>query len=205
MSIEMVDATPQTIDLGTTINTSEPTTPPAPENAGPKTFTEEDVKLMLQKEADRRVTPVSKQLQETRRELEELRKASMTESQRKQYEYEQKQLSYQEELNNTKQTLAQYVTLAELNKRGWDESLMPFLLSEDDSSVKSKADALQKLIEVEVAKVRNASVKSSSIKPPTQSSSTTSVEGVEDFDPTDPKSLMRFADSVKQGRASLSQ
>lgn len=76
------------------------------ENAGgdaPKTYTEEEVQALLQKEGDRRVSSAQKKwekdLENKMAEAEKLR--NMDESQRKEYEYAQKL----QELEQEKKTL----------------------------------------------------------------------------------------------------
>lgn len=201
MSIELEDATPETIEVGDKA-VEQPKEPEAPKA---KTYSEEEVQMLLQKETDRRVTPLGKQLAEIRRELEETKKSAMSEAERKRYEIEQEQKRYAEELESKSQALARYVTLAEIKGRGWDEGITEFLLSSDEAVVKERADKLQKLIEVEVAKVRSNTIKQSSVKPPVQSSSTAVDSNFDEFDMTDPQSLIRFAEAVKQGKVSLTQ
>lgn len=194
-SNDPVDMTPE----------SDTSTAPAPETAqenttpaAPKTYTEDEVKMMLQKEGDRRVNPISQELKRFKTELEEVKKQSMTEAQRKQYDAEQERLKYESELNETQQKLAKYTTLAELNRRGWSEDMMEFCLSSDESEVASRAGKLQTLIDAEVAKVRAGAVKSAAIQPPAKGVSTTTV--VEEVDYDDP---VKFAAAVRAGRATL--
>ena len=122
----------------------------------------------------------------------------MTEAQRKQYEMEAEQKRYAEELNEKSLMLSKYMTIAELNKRGWDENLTEFLMDSTEDGIRSKADKLAKLIEQEVSKARSNSIAKSSIVPPSKSTTSTTVTEVDLNDP------VAFARAVREGRATLS-
>lgn len=175
-------------------------TPPAADQNAPKTYTEDEVKMLLQREADRRVTPIAEKLNQTMKEFEEFKKAQMTEADRLKYEKEQ-------EINNLRQVaqenaskVAKYQTLAEINKRGWDESVLDFLISDNEDLVREKADKMQKLIEAEAQRRANDALNKTKTNIPAGSNtnSTTDVK----IDLKDPKAVY---EAVKSGKLSIYQ
>lgn len=175
-------------------------TPPAADPNAPKTYTEDEVKMLLQREADRRVTPIAEKLNQTVKEFEEFKKAQMTEADRLKYEKEQ-------EINNLRQVaqenaskVAKYQTLAEINKRGWDESVLDFLISDNEDLVREKADKMQKLIEAEAQRRANDALNKTKTNIPAGSNtnSTTDVK----IDLKDPKAVY---EAVKSGKLSIYQ
>ena len=157
----------------------------------------DEIKLMLQKEGDRRVSSVAAELKKTRDELEAIKKASMSEAQRSKYEYEQNQARLAEEKEQLASKLALYTTRAEINKRGWSEDIAEFVLSGDETEVRDKADKLQRMIDAEVSKRVSEHLKTAGIAPPNKSASTTAPESVNTDDP------IAFARAVRAGKLTL--
>ena len=132
------------------------TTPPVDNNTDPqpKTYTEDEVKMLLQKETDRRVTPISEKLHQTMKEFEDFKKAQMSEAERLKYEKEQEINALRQSAQEYASKVAKYQTMAEINKRGWDESVLEFLISDNEDLVREKADKMQKLLKLKRKDVR---------------------------------------------------
>lgn len=166
----------------------------------PKTYTEDEVKMMLQKETDRRVTPISEKLHQTIKEFEEFKKAQMSEAERLKYEKEQEINALRQTAQENASKVAKYQTLAEINKRGWDESVLDFVISDNEDLVKEKADKLQKFIDMEAQRRANDALLKSKPNIPAGSNtnSTTDVK----IDLKDPKAVY---EAVKSGKLSIYQ
>lgn len=179
----------ETIDQAPAPITTEAATPVANTNTtetktpDTQALTMDDIKLMLQKEGDRRVGPVANELKKTKDALEALQKSSMTEAQRQKYEADQERERLLNEKTESEQRLSHYMTQAELNKRGWNSDLTKFVMASTEEDVAANADALQKLIDVEVQKKLQAHLGSVGIKPTAMKSSTTAVTNIDTNDP----------------------
>jgi len=164
----------------------------------PKTYTEDEVKMMLQKETDRRVTPISEKLHQTMKEFEDFKKAQMSEAERLKYEKEQEINTLRQSAQEYASKVAKYQTMAEINKRGWDESVLDFLISDNEDLVKEKADKLQKLIDMEAQRRANDALLKSKPNIPA-GSNTNSIKDAK-VDLKDPKAVY---EAVKSGKLSI--
>ena len=178
------------------------TTPPVDNNTDPqpKTYTEDEVKMLLQKETDRRVTPISEKLHQTMKEFEDFKKAQMSEAERLKYEKEQEINTLRQSAQEYASKVAKYQTLAEINKRGWDESVLDFLISDNEDVVREKADKMQKLIEAEAQRRANDALNKTKTNIPA-GSNTNSTSDVK-IDLKDPKAVY---EAVKSGKLSMYQ
>ena len=166
----------------------------------PKTYTEDEVKMLLQKEADRRVTPIAEKLHQTMKEFEDFKKAQMSEAERLKYEKEQEINTLRQSAQEYASKVAKYQTLAEINKRGWDESVLDFLISDNEDVVREKADKMQKLIEAEAQRRANDALNKTKTNIPAGSNTNSTTDAKVDL-----KDAKAVYEAVKSGKLSIYQ
>lgn len=166
----------------------------------PKTYTEDEVKMLLQKEADRRVTPIAEKLHQTMKEFEDFKKAQMSEAERLKYEKEQEINALRQSAQEYASKVAKYQTMAEINKRGWDESVLDFLISDNEDLVREKADKMQKLIEAEAQKRANDALNKTKTNIPAGSNTNSTTDAKVDL-----KDAKAVYEAVKSGKLSIYQ
>ena len=136
-----------------------------------KTYTEQEVQEMLQKEGDRRVTAALKKQQASfekkMSEAEKLR--GMDEAQRKEYEYEQRVKEFEErerEFNITQNKLSATKVLAD---RGLPVEFVDYIVAEDADTMMENINTFEKAFKAAVAdavtkKIASPTPKDSSVK-----------------------------------------
>lgn len=190
-------------DANANIDTNDQnTTPPVDNNTDPqpKTYTEDEVKMLLQKEADRRVTPIAEKLHQTMKEFEDFKKAQMSEAERLKYEKEQEINTLRQSAQEYASKVAKYQTMAEINKRGWDESVLDFLISDNEDVVREKADKMQKLIEAEAQRRANDALNKTKTNIPAGSNTNSTTDAKVDL-----KDAKAVYEAVKSGKLSIYQ
>lgn len=132
------------------MNSTEATT--ETQDSTPKTYTEEEVRELLQKEGDKRVTEAMKKVERKNnakiKEAEKL--ARMNEEQKFQYELEQREKAIEEkerELALAENKAAASQILAD---RGISPSLVDFVVAEDAEDMNANIDLLDKAFKASV-------------------------------------------------------
>ncbi|MBM6776029.1 DUF4355 domain-containing protein [Collinsella tanakaei] len=122
------------------------------QDSAPKTYTEEEVRELLQKEGDKRVTEAMKTAErKNKAKIKEAEKlARMNEEQKFQYELEQREKAIEEKerelaLAENKATASQI-----LADRGISPSLVDFVVAEDAEDMKANIDLLDKAFKASV-------------------------------------------------------
>lgn len=122
-------------DTNTTVETTETTET--------KTYTQEEVDALLQKEGDKRVSAALKKQQKKFDEAQKL--ASMSETEKADYEYSQKLADLEKrEAEIAKKELAQE-TAKQLNEKGLPSEASQFLVAIDAEQTKENIKAFEKI------------------------------------------------------------
>lgn len=107
-----------------------------------KTYTQEEVDALLQKEGDRRISQYQKTLEKRQREANKLK--NMTDTERYEYELSEKERELEE--RETKLILAENKAACTsiLVQKGLDASLVDFVVDVDADTMNNKIKALEK-------------------------------------------------------------
>lgn len=136
----------------TTNTTTGAETTTATENNEPKTYTQEEVDALLQKESDRRVTEALKKAEKKNQDKvkEAQRLAQMNEQEK--YEYELKQREEAIEAKERALTLAENKNEASkiLSEKGLSLSLVDFVVADDADTMKYNIDILDRAFKASV-------------------------------------------------------
>lgn len=120
----------------------------------PKTYTEEEVQALLQKEGDRRVTEALKKAERKHldKEKEATKLARMNEQEKYEYELEQREKRIAEKEREL--TLAENKNIASkmLAERDIDLALVDFVVAEDADTMNDNIKRLDKAIKASVSK-----------------------------------------------------
>lgn len=113
-----------------------------------KTYTQEEVDALLQKEGDRRISQYQKTLEKRQREANKLK--NMSESERAEYELAERERQLEE--RETKLILAENKAACTsiLVQKGLDASLVDFVVDVDADSMNTKIKALEKAFKASV-------------------------------------------------------
>ena len=113
-----------------------------------KTYTQEEVDALLQKEGDRRISQYQKTLEKRQREANKLKNMSDTER----YEYELSEKERELEERETKLILAENKAACTsiLVQKGLDASLVDFVVDVDADTMNNKIKALEKAFKASV-------------------------------------------------------
>lgn len=136
----------------TTNTTTGAETTTATENNEPKTYTQEEVDALLQKESDRRVTEALKKAEKKNQDkVKEAEKLAKMNEQEK-YEYELKQREEAIEAKERALTLAENKNEASkiLSEKGLSLSLVDFVVADDADTMKYNIDILDRAFKASV-------------------------------------------------------
>ncbi len=163
----------------------------------PKTYTEDELKILLQKEGDRRVTGAMKELAGLKVQIEELKKSSMSEVEKIEYERQQEKDKLRLELEEKQAALAKYIGLAEAKSRGWGDGVVEYIADTDPAKAKEKADLLKAALEPEIAKARKDLLSKGNVPMPSLQGLPKKEMTLEDVNFNDPESLRKYYLSAK--------
>lgn len=117
-----------------------------------KTFTQEEVNAMLQKEGDRRVSEAQKKFEKAKQEaIEEAKKmAAMDEAQKKEYELSLKQKELDEKIKELNLEKSKNEASKLLNDKKLSLELLDFVVAEDITTMQSRVDKLSEVFNAAV-------------------------------------------------------
>lgn len=110
-----------------------------------KTYTEAEVKDMLQRETDRRVNPIAQQLKEMRdmvKALESKNIEAMDETERKRYEIEKRDKELSEREAAIRASERRRLAVEEAAKRGWTVDAATAIEADDPAEIVTRADII---------------------------------------------------------------
>ena len=113
-----------------------------------KTYTQEEVDALLQKEGDRRISQYQKTLEKRQKEANKLSK--MSESERAEYELAERERQLEEREMKLVLSENKAACTAILVQKGLDASLVDFVVDVDAETMNSKIKALEKAFKASV-------------------------------------------------------
>lgn len=114
-----------------------------------KTYTEEEVQALLQKEGDRRISQYQKTMEKRNRESEKLK--NMTDTERYEYGLQEKERQLEEREHQLLLAENKTVACQILSDKGLDLSLVDFVLADDADTMDKNIKALDKAFKRSVA------------------------------------------------------